>query len=135
MRVLIVEDDVATRRGLEHAIKELGGQTKSVGTAGEAMRALEDFKPEVLVVDVHLPDGDGIEVFRAANEADPEREGIVITGQASLYSAVEALRAGISDYLLKPLRPAQLEVVFQRLTARRKLQSEVDSLRDELLET
>jgi two-component system, NtrC family, response regulator AtoC len=135
VKVLIVEDDVATRRGLEHAIKELGGQTKSVGTAGEAMRAIEDFKPEVLVVDVHLPDGDGIEVFRAANEADPEREGIVITGQASLDSAVEALRAGIADYLLKPLRPAQLEVVFQRLTARRKLQSEVDSLRDELLET
>ena len=135
MKVLIVEDDVATRRGLESAIKELGGQTKSVGTAGEANRAIEDFKPEVLVVDVHLPDGDGIEVFRAAAESDPEREGIVITGQASLDSAVEALRAGISDYLLKPLRPAQLEVVFQRLTARRKLQSEVDSLRDELLET
>jgi DNA-binding NtrC family response regulator len=135
VKVLIVEDDVVTRRGLEHAIKELGGVTKSVGTAGEAMRAIEDFKPEVLVVDVHLPDGDGIEVFRAANEADPEREGIVITGQASLDSAVDALRAGIADYLLKPLRPAQLEVVFQRLTARRKLQSEVDSLRDELLET
>jgi DNA-binding NtrC family response regulator len=135
VKVLIVEDDVATRKGLESAIKELGGQTKSVGTAGEANRAIEDFKPEVLVVDVHLPDGDGIEVFRTASEADPEREGIVITGQASLDSAVEALRAGISDYLLKPLRPAQLEVVFQRLTARRKLQSEVDSLRDELLET
>ena len=135
MKVLIVEDDVATRRGLESAIKELGGQTKSVGTAGEAMRAIDDFKPEVLVVDVHLPDGDGIEVFRAAADSDPEREGIVITGQASLDSAVEALRAGIADYLLKPLRPAQLEVVFQRLTARRKLQSEVDSLRDELLET
>jgi two-component system response regulator AtoC len=135
VKVLIVEDDVATRRGLESAIKELGGQTKSVGTAGEATRAIDEFKPEVLVVDVHLPDGDGIEVFRAAAESDPEREGIVITGQASLDSAVEALRAGISDYLLKPLRPAQLEVVFQRLTARRKLQSEVDSLRDELLET
>jgi len=135
VKVLIVEDDVATRRGLESAIKELGGQTKSVGTAGEAMRAIDDFKPEVLVVDVHLPDGDGIEVFRAAADSDPEREGIVITGQASLDSAVEALRAGIADYLLKPLRPAQLEVVFQRLTARRKLQSEVDSLRDELLET
>ena len=135
MKVLIVEDDVATRRGLEHAIHDLGGQTKSVGTAGEAARAIEDFQPEVLVVDVHLPDGDGIEVFRPRRESDPERDGIVITGQASLDSAVEALRAGVSDYLLKPLRPAQLEVVFQRLNARRKLQSEVDTLRDELQET
>ena len=135
MRVLIVEDDVATRKGLELAIRDLGGQTKSVGTAGEALRAIEDFKPEVLIVDVHLPDGDGIEVFRQASEGDPARDGVVITGQASLDSAVEALRAGVSDYLLKPLRPAQLEVVFQRLAARRRLESEVDSLREELLET
>ncbi len=135
MRVLIVEDDVATRKGLDLAIRDLGGQTRCVGTAGEAARAVEDFKPEVLLVDVHLPDGDGIEVFRLARESDPERDGIVITGQASLDSAVEALRAGVSDYLLKPLRTAQLEVVFQRLTARRRLESEVDTLRDELLET
>jgi two-component system response regulator AtoC len=135
MRVLIVEDDVATRKGLDLAIRDLGGQTLAVGTAGEAARALEEFKPEVLLVDVNLPDGDGIEVFRLAREADPERDGIVITGQASLDSAVEALRAGVSDYLLKPLRPAQLEVVFQRLTARRRLESEVDTLREELLET
>jgi len=135
VRVLIVEDDVATRKGLDLAIRDLGGQTRAVGTAGEAMRALEEFKPEVLLVDVNLPDGDGIEVFRLAREADPERDGIVITGQATLDSAVEALRAGVSDYLLKPLRSAQLEVVFQRLTARRRLESEVDTLRDELLET
>jgi len=135
VRVLIVEDDVATRKGLELAIRELGSQARSVGTAGEAARAIEDFKPEILIVDVHLPDGDGIEVFRHARESDPTRDGVVITGQASVDSAVEALRAGVSDYLLKPLRPAQLEVVFQRLTERRSLESEVDSLRDELLET
>ena len=135
MRVLIVEDDVATRKGLDLAIRDLGGQTRAVGTAAEAARAIEDFRPEVLLVDVNLPDGDGIEVLRLARESDPERDGIVITGQASVDSAVEALRAGASDYLMKPLRPAQLEVVFQRLTARRRLESEVDTLREELLET
>jgi two-component system response regulator AtoC len=135
IKVLIVEDDVAVRKGLDVAIRDLGGQTKCVGTAGEAARAIEEFQPEVLVVDVHLPDGDGIEVFRAASESNPDRDGIVITGQASLDSAVEALRAGISDYLLKPLRPAQLEVVFQRLNAKRRLESEVETLRGELQET
>src|SRR4029077_12048869 len=135
LKVLIVEDDVAVRKGLDVAIRDLGGQTKCVGTAREAMRAIAEFQPEVLVVDVHLPDGDGIEVFRAASESDPGRDGIVITGQGSLDRAVEALRAGASDYLVKPLRPAQLEVVFQRLASRRGLQSEVESLRDELQET
>ena len=135
MRVLVVEDDVALRRGLESAIRDMGASARAVGTAGEAARAIEEFDPQVLVVDLNLPDGDGLEVFRAAREAKPERDGIVLTGQASLDSAVEALRAGVSDYLLKPLRPAQLEVVFQRLSARRTLESEVDSLRAELQET
>ncbi len=135
MKVLIVEDDVAIRKGLESAIRDLDGQVRSVGTAGEAARAIEEFDPDVLLVDVHLPDGDGIEVFRAARESRPERDGIVLTGQASLDSAVEALRAGVSDYLMKPLRPAQLEVVFQRLAARRTLENEVETLRGELQET
>ena len=135
MRVLIVEDDVAIRKGLESAVRDLGSQPKSVGTVGEAGRVVEEFDPEVLIVDVHLPDGDGIEVLRAAREAKPDRDGIVLTGQASIDSAVEALRAGASDYLMKPLRAAQLEVVFQRLAARRTLESEVETLRGELQET
>ena len=135
MRVLVVEDDVAIRRGLESALRDLGATPKAVGTAGEAARVLDEFDPQVLIVDLHLPDGDGLEVFRAAREVKPDRDGIVLTGQASLDSAVEALRAGVSDYLLKPLRPAQLEVVFQRLSARRSLESEVDTLRAELQET
>ena len=135
MKVLIVEDDVAIRKGLESAVRDLGSEAKAVGTVGEAGRALDQFDPEVLIVDVHLPDGDGIEFFRAAREAKPDRDGIVLTGQASLDSAIEALRAGVSDYLLKPLRGPQLEVVFQRLSARRTLESEVDTLRDALQET
>jgi DNA-binding NtrC family response regulator len=132
---LIVEDDLATRKGLEESIKDLGGETRSVGTVKEASRALEDFDPRLLIVDIHLPDGDGIEVLRAARETDSDREGIVITGQGSIDNAIEALRAGAVDYLLKPLRPAQLEVVFNRLADRRRLEFEVETLRAELQET
>ena len=135
MKVLIVEDDLSTRKGLEESIKDLGGEPKAVGTAREAARALEEFDPRILIVDIHLPDGDGIEVLRGARESDPEREGIVITGQGSIDNAIEALRAGAFDYLLKPLRPAQLEVVFNRLADRRRLESEVETLRAELQET
>jgi DNA-binding NtrC family response regulator len=135
LKTLIVEDDAATRRGLEESVKDLGGEPRSVGTAKEAVRAIEEFDPRVLIVDIHLPDGDGIEVLRAARENDADREGIVITGQGSIDNAIEALRAGAFDYLLKPLRPAQLEVVFNRLADRRRLESEVETLRAELQET
>ena len=135
MKVLIVEDDVSTRKGLEESIKDLGGEARAVGTAKEAAKALEAFDPRLLIVDIHLPDGDGIEILKAARENDPDREGIVITGQGSIDNAIEALRAGAFDYLLKPLRPAQLEVVFNRLADRRRLESEVETLRAELQET
>jgi DNA-binding NtrC family response regulator len=133
--VLIVEDDLSTRKGLEESIRDLGGDPRSVGTAREAAKVMEDFEPRILIVDIHLPDGDGIEILRAAREADPDREGIVITGQGSIDNAIEALRAGAFDYLLKPLRPAQLDVVFNRLADRRRLESEVETLRAELQET
>ncbi len=135
MKVLIVEDDPATRKGLEESVKDLGGETRSVGTVKEAGRALEEFDPRLLIVDIHLPDGDGIDVLRVARETDTDRDGIVITGQGSIDNAIEALRAGAVDYLLKPLRPAQLEVVFNRLADRRRLESEVETLRAELQET
>jgi two-component system, NtrC family, response regulator AtoC len=135
LKVLIVEDDLATRKGLEESIRDLGGETRSVGTVKEASKAVEEFDPRLLIVDIHLPDGDGIDVLRAARETDPDREGIVITGQGSIDNAIEALRAGAADYLLKPLRPAQLEVVFNRLADRRRLESEVETLRAELQET
>ena len=135
MKVLIVEDDLSTRKGLEESIKDFGFEPRSVGTCKEAAKVLEEFDPRILIVDIHLPDGDGIEILRAAREKDPDREGVVITGQGSIDNAIEALRAGAFDYLLKPLRPAQLEVVFSRLADRRRLETEVETLRAELQET
>jgi DNA-binding NtrC family response regulator len=135
LKVLIVEDDLATRKGLEESVKDLGGDPTSVGTAKEAAKAIIELEPRLLIVDIHLPDGDGIEILKLARESDPDREGIVITGQGSIDNAIEALRAGAFDYLLKPLRPAQLEVVFNRLADRRRLETEVETLRAELQET
>ncbi len=135
MKVLIVEDDLSTRKGLEESIKDLGFEPQSVGTCKEVAKVLEEFDPRILIVDIHLPDGDGIEILRAAREKDPDRVGVVITGQGSIDNAIEALRAGAFDYLLKPLRPAQLEVVFNRLADRRRLETEVETLRAELQET
>jgi two-component system response regulator AtoC len=135
LKVLIVEDDLATRKGLEESIKDFGFEPRAVGTSKEAAKVLEEFDPRILIVDIHLPDGDGIEILRLAREKDPDREGVVITGHGSIDNAIEALRAGAFDYLLKPLRPAQLEVVFNRLADRRRLETEVETLRAELQET
>jgi len=135
MKTLIVEDDTATRRGLEESIKDFGGEPHAVGTAKQAEAALKQFQPHLLIVDISLPDGDGLALLRAAREERPDLDAVVITGSSSIDHAIEALRAGVADYLLKPLRPAQLEAVFQRIAERRRLELEVDTLRTELQET
>ena len=84
MKALIVEDDPGTRRGLESSIRDFGGETHSVGTAKEAVRALEEFQPHLLIVDISLPDGTGLDILRRAREAQPDLEGVVITGSSSV---------------------------------------------------
>ena len=135
MKTLIVEDDTATRRGLEESIKDFGGEPHAVGTAKQAEASLKQFQPHLLIVDISLPDGDGLALLRAARQERPDLDAVVITGSSSIDHAIEALRAGATDYLLKPLRPAQLETVFQRIADRRRLELEVDTLRTELQET
>jgi DNA-binding NtrC family response regulator len=135
MKTLIVEDDVATRKGLEESIKDFGGEALAVGTAKQAETSLKQFQPHLLIVDISLPDGDGLALLRSAREERPDLDAVVITGSSSIDHAIEALRAGAVDYLLKPLRPAQLEAVFQRIAERRRLEFELDTLRTELQET
>ena len=115
MKVLVVEDDPVTRRGLEELLATFKLEVKGVGTLAEARTALEAFAPDALLTDLKLPDGDGIELIRQTRAAGFDREIIVLTGHGSVDTAVEAMKAGAFDYLLKPLRPAQLEAVLARL--------------------
>ena len=135
MKTLIVEDDADTRRAIEKWVRDGRGEAKSVGTAAEALRVLDSYEPHVLLVDITLPDGDGLDVLRKARDARSEIDAVVLTGSSSLDHAIEALRAGATDYLLKPFRPAQLEAVFGRIAERRRLENELDALRAELQET
>ena len=135
MKTLIVEDDAETRRAIEKWVRDGRGEARSVGTAAEALRTVESYEPHVLLVDITLPDGDGLDVLRKAREARPDIDAVVLTGSSSLDHAIEALRAGATDYLLKPFRPGRLEAVFDRIAERRRLQGELDALRDELQET
>jgi DNA-binding NtrC family response regulator len=135
LKTLIVEDDASLRKSLETAIRDLGGDPRGVGTARLASDALRESPPHLLIVDITLPDGDGLEILREARQAQPDLDAIVVTGSSAIDHAIEALRAGADDYLLKPLRPAQLDAVYKRVAERRRLELELDELRTELQET
>jgi len=116
MRVLIVEDEEGARKGLELLVSDLGLEAKGVATLADAFEALGSWQPDVCLTDMVLPDGDGLDFIRAARAMSPPPEVVALTGHGSVKVAVEAMKAGAYDYLLKPLKPVQLEAVLRHLT-------------------
>lgn len=115
MRALVVEDDPGTRRALVELLAEMGHEAAEAGTVADAAAAFRRVPPDVAVVDLGLPDGDGLDLVRQAPEGTAV---LVLTGQGSVRTAVEAMKAGAHDYLVKPLRPAQLRAALSHLRER-----------------
>ena len=101
---LIVDDSASTLESLEQLVKLEGFTTATAATMDQARAELAKQLPDVVLVDLNLPDGSGLNLFDSINGLSETPPAVVlITGQASLDSAVEALRRGVSDYLTKPL--------------------------------
>ncbi len=130
-RALIVEDDEDFRDSLARLVEREGFAADQAADLTEALAALAAGAHDVVLVDLSLPDGDGLSLLEA-EEAAAASEFIVITGHASLDTAVEALRRGALDYLSKPLDRGRLKSVLTNVSRTRALKSEVRELRGEL---
>jgi DNA-binding NtrC family response regulator len=128
---LLVDDDVDFRASLGMLVKREGFTVCEAGSLSEARRQLADALPDVALVDVGLPDGDGIELLRDETLA-AGCEFIVVTGNATLESAVRALREGALDFLTKPIDRGRLSSVLAGVVRTREFKAEVKSLRGEL---
>lgn len=114
-RVLIVDDERSVRRVLSIIMSGGGFETAAAETGEEAIECLRAEAFGCVLVDKNLPGVDGLEVIRVARDVRPYCSCVMITGYASVESAVEALRLGADDYLEKPLRDQDLMV--ERLRA------------------
>ncbi len=130
--VVIAEDDPALRELLVRALDAAGFSVRGAGNGEEAMQLLLDAPPDIFVTDVKLPDTNGIELMAACRERYPELSVIVMTGFASVHSAVEAMKQGAADYLPKPFTTAQLRFAIERVIRTRELKIENQRLRSEL---
>ena len=130
-RILIVDDDDALRRMLVDYLTAEGYTalgTRSIQQAREALR-MEAF--DLVIADLRLDDGSGLDLLRELKLLAPRSYGVLMTGYATMETAVEAIRIGLFDYMLKPILPAQMELMLQRLEAVRALQSENSYLRQQ----
>jgi len=126
---LIVDDDVGFQLGLAEAIRQEGFTTATAATLKEARGAIASGEPDVLFIDLKLPDGNGLELLKDTNGL---AQTVLITGQASVQTAVEALRLGVTDYLTKPVDFARVKVVLTNVARTQELKQEIGSLRGEL---
>ncbi|HCG04212.1 MAG TPA: sigma-54-dependent Fis family transcriptional regulator, partial [Desulfovibrio sp.] len=112
--VLAVDDEPSIGKLLE---KELSTPTRAVHVATSARQARERLRRasyEVVVLDIRLPDADGIEFMVELRQRYPETEVILITGHGNIDNAVEAMKLGAYDYITKPFNLTELEVVVER---------------------
>ena len=128
---LVVEDDPLTLRALSTLVELEGFRVRRAASIMEARRELERERPDVVLCDVALPDGKGMEILTLLRD-QPGTEVILITGNASVDTAIEALRLGAYDLLLKPLDEGRLKTLLANFSRHRQLREEVSTLRHEL---
>ncbi|MCW5627048.1 MAG: sigma-54-dependent Fis family transcriptional regulator, partial [Burkholderiales bacterium] len=132
--VLIVDDDRNTAEALVDLTAEQGFTASIASSLREARIQMIRRQPDVVLIDLKLPDGDGMSLFGDL-ERNVTRAVVVITGHASVESAVEALRIGATDYLVKPINIARLQAILSRVPRAADLEATVRQLREDLAQT
>ncbi len=130
-RAVLVDDDADFQSALAEVVRAEGFKVEAAATLEAARELLDARLPDLLVVDLNLPDGSGLELLREL-EGKPPIEVILITGNATVDSAVEAMRRGAADYLTKPVDMPRLKSVLVNVARRRELREEIQTLRGEL---
>jgi DNA-binding NtrC family response regulator len=133
-RVLIVEDDPATRTGLAELVQAWGFQTDEAADGEEAMRKVTTFRPAIIVSDLVMPRMGGADLLQALKEQLSDITFILLTAQGTVDSAVEAIKEGAYDYLSKPVDPQRLQILLQKAVERQDTLREVRALRRQLRE-
>jgi DNA-binding NtrC family response regulator len=130
-RVVVADDDLRSREFFRDCLSMRGIEVFTAADAEEAYRAYRERNPDLVVTDLRMPGGGGLELLRRIRSADVETAVVVVTAYGSVETAVAAVKEGAEDFLLKPLGPEQVEHVLERVAERRRLRAENRLLRAE----
>jgi len=132
-RVLVVDDDSLSREFLVEATGALGMDVKSAASGQEALTRISEQNYDLVLSDMRMPGMDGLQLLAALREQRPELPVVMVTAHGSIETAVEAIRLGAADFLLKPCTPDTLEMVLRRVADKERLEAENEYLRSELV--
>jgi len=114
-RILLVDDEEGLRRTLAPHLSDLGHEVEAVESAERALNRVSEFKPDIVFSDVQMSGMNGFELLARLREALPDLDVVIFTGFGGVQGAIDAIKQGASDYLLKPLDLDEIEGVIDRL--------------------
>ncbi|MDP3740427.1 MAG: HWE histidine kinase domain-containing protein [Hyphomonadaceae bacterium] len=123
-RVLIVDDEAANLTALRSTLSQHGYETEGFVDPAEALASIKRGAFDLLLADLMMPGMSGVDLMRAAQERDPDLVGVIMTGEGTIATAVEAMRTGALDYILKPLKLSVVLPVLSRALTVRSLRIE-----------
>ena len=133
-RILVVDDEASARSALSEILTDEGYKVRTAADGFRAVAAAGEFAPDVVLTDLKMPGMDGLTLLARLKEADPEVAVVLMTAFGAVESAVEAMRAGASDYLTKPLNSDELLVIIQRCLEGVELRRETKRMKKQLAE-
>ena len=123
--LVIIEDEAVLARNLGKAFSRRGFTVREAGTIAEGLRAVEEARPEVVLLDLRLPDGSGLEALPRILAADPEVAVIMMTAYGSVSDAVQAMQHGARDFVLKPFDLDEIRLRVERAVGTARAQREI----------
>jgi DNA-binding NtrC family response regulator len=133
-RILVVDDEDNARRAIATILGEEGYEVSEASNGVDALARIADFSPAVVLSDVRMPQMDGLTLLKTAREQGSDATFVMMTAFASVETAVEAMRAGADNYLVKPLDADAVLVILGKALEKRSLRREAESLRDQVRE-
>jgi signal transduction histidine kinase len=127
--VFVIDDDEIIRLSCEQILRKSGYKVETFGNGYEGIERLKQARPQLLVVDIKMPELDGFEVIKIVRKIDPDVVIVVITGYATIETAVDAMKMGAYDFLPKPFTPSELRLIIERGFERWRLAREAQVLR------
>ncbi len=134
MDLLVIDDEASLRDFLSIVFEEEGWHVEAAASVAEARTAMARHEPDVVLCDLMLPDGSGIDMLKDVKAQNPSIAVVMITAHTSTQSAVEALKAGALDYIAKPFDIEELKIIVRKAVERKELEDENIHLRSALEE-
>ncbi|MBI3951562.1 MAG: sigma-54-dependent Fis family transcriptional regulator, partial [Acidobacteria bacterium] len=131
-KIFIVDDEEDMLEVCQDTLSPLGVEVETESASTRALERLREKAFDLMIVDLKMPGMDGLQLLKHARELDPEMLVLMITGYPTIETAVEAIKQGAFDYIMKPFAPDQLRVTVERALRQKRLRDENLRLRRQL---